>query len=191
MTDTRKESNAVVICIMDTSGSMDTMKKYLARSFFFLLYQFICTKYRNVEIVFIAHHTEAHEVTEEEFFHKGESGGTFISSGYTKALDIIEQRYHPSLWNVYAFHCSDGDNFDSDNHAALKAAQQTRRRLQPLRLRRDQAARLALLRELHAQHLPRLDEDNFQTVLIERKEDIWPCFKASSPRTASARSCVA
>src|SRR5262245_14262887 len=84
VTDTRSESNAVVICIMDTSGSMDTMKKFLARSFFFLLYQFVCTKYRNVEIVFIAHHTEAHEVTEDEFFHKGESGGTFISSGYLK-----------------------------------------------------------------------------------------------------------
>jgi uncharacterized sporulation protein YeaH/YhbH (DUF444 family) len=55
VTDVKKESNAVVMCIMDTSGSMDTMKKYLARSFFFLLYQFICTKYRNVEIVFIAH----------------------------------------------------------------------------------------------------------------------------------------
>src|SRR5581483_2812561 len=85
ITDTRNESNAVVLCIMDTSGSMDTMKKYLARSFFFPLYQ-------NVEIVFIAHHTEAREVTEEEFFHKGESGGTFISSGYNKALEIIEQR---------------------------------------------------------------------------------------------------
>src|SRR5262249_13163772 len=64
-TDTREDSNAVVICIMDTSGSMDTMKKYLARSFFFLLYQFISTRYRNVEIVFIGHHTEANEVTEE------------------------------------------------------------------------------------------------------------------------------
>src|ERR1700687_1978309 len=83
--DMKKESNAVVLCIMDTSGSMDTMKKYLARSFFFLLYQFILTKYRNVEIVFLAHHTEAREVIEEEFFHKGESGGTFISSGYQKA----------------------------------------------------------------------------------------------------------
>ena len=120
ITDMRKESNAVVLCLMDTSGSMDTMKKYLARSFFFLLYQFICTKYRNVEIVFIAHHTEAKEVTEEEFFHKGESGGTFISSGYQKALEIIQARYHPSLWNVYAFHCSDGDNFDSDNPQALQ-----------------------------------------------------------------------
>src|SRR5205814_6324652 len=122
VTDVKRESNAVVMCIMDTSGSMDTMKKYLARSFFFLLYRFLWTRYQNVEIVFIAHHTEAREVTEEEFFHKGESGGTFISSGYLKALEIINERYHPALWNVYVFHCSDGDNFESDNESALKAA---------------------------------------------------------------------
>ena len=123
MLDEREESNAVVVCIMDTSGSMDRLKKYLARSFFFLLYQFLCTKYKAVEIVFIAHHTQAKEVTEEEFFHKGESGGTLISSGYKKALDVIQQRYHPDHWNIYAFHCSDGDNFESDNEEAMKAAQ--------------------------------------------------------------------
>src|SRR4029078_11823227 len=113
VTDTRNESNAVVLCIMDTSGSMDTMKKYLARSFFFLLCQCLCTRYQNVEIVFIAHHTEAREVTEEEFFHKGESRGTFISSGYNKALEIINERYHPALWNVYVFRCPDSDHFES------------------------------------------------------------------------------
>lgn len=32
--------------------------------------RFLRTKYENVEIVFIAHHTEAKEVTEEEFFTK-------------------------------------------------------------------------------------------------------------------------
>jgi hypothetical protein len=178
ITDVKKESNAVVICIMDTSGSMDTMKKYLARSFFFLLYQFICTKYRNVEIVFIAHHTEANEVTEDEFFHKGESGGTFISSGYGKALEIIQARYHPSLWNVYAFHCSDGDNFDSDNAAALRAAKELSEvcnlfgygEIKPLGSRYYESSMLNIFR--------RLDADNFQTVLIERKEDIWPSFKA-------------
>lgn len=176
--DQKKDSNAVVVCIMDTSGSMDTMKKYLARSFFFLLYQFIVTKYRNVEIVFIAHHTEASEVTEEEFFHKGESGGTFISSGYQKALNIIAERYHPSLWNVYAFHCSDGDNFDSDNPAALRAAQELSQvcnlfgygEIKPLGSRYYESSMLNIFR--------RLEADNFQTVLIERKEDIWPSFKA-------------
>ena len=178
VTDIRPESNAVVICIMDTSGSMDTMKKYLARSFFFLLYQFVCTKYRNVEIVFVAHHTEGREVTEEEFFHKGESGGTFISSGYTKALDIVKERYHPTLWNVYAFHCSDGDNFESDNPAALKAARELCEicnlfgygEIKPLGSRYYESSMLNIFR--------RLEAENFQTVLIERKEDIWPSFRA-------------
>jgi sporulation protein YhbH len=177
-TETRKESNAVVLCIMDTSGSMDTMKKYLARSFFFLLYQFISTKYRNVEIVFVAHHTEAREVTEEEFFHKGESGGTFISSGYQKSLEIIAERYHPSLWNIYAFHCSDGDNFDSDNPAALRTAKELADicnlfgygEIKPLGSRYYESSMLNVFR--------RLEAPNFQTVLIERKEDIWPSFKA-------------
>jgi sporulation protein YhbH len=177
-TDTREDSNAVVICIMDTSGSMDTMKKYLARSFFFMLYQFIATRYRSVEIVFIGHHTEANEVTEEEFFHKGEAGGTFISSGYQKALDIIAERYHPSLWNVYAFHCSDGDNFDSDNPAALRTAKELSEvcnlfgygEIKPLGSRYYESSMLNVFR--------RLDAPNFQAVLIERKEDIWPSFKA-------------
>jgi uncharacterized protein len=177
-TDVREESNAAVICIMDTSGSMDTMKKYLARSFFFLLYQFISTRYRNVEIVFVAHHTEALEVTEDEFFHKGEAGGTFISSGYQKALEIIAERYHPSLWNLYAFHCSDGDNFDSDNPAALKAAKDLSEicnlfgygEIKPLGSRYYESSMLNVFR--------RLDAPNFQAVLIERKEDIWPSFKA-------------
>lgn len=177
-TDVREESNAAVVCIMDTSGSMDTMKKYLARSFFFLLYQFISTRYRNVEIVFVAHHTEASEVTEDEFFHKGEAGGTFISSGYQKALDIIAERYHPSLWNLYAFHCSDGDNFDSDNPAALRAAKELSDicnlfgygEIKPLGSRYYESSMLNVFR--------RLDAPNFQAVLIERKEDIWPSFKA-------------
>jgi sporulation protein YhbH len=178
VTEPKNESNAVVICIMDTSGSMDTMKKYLARSFFFLLYQFILTKYRNVEIAFVSHHTEASEVTEEEFFHKGESGGTLISSGYQKALEIIESRYHPSLWNIYAFHCSDGDNFDADNTAALRAANELCSlcnlfgygEIKPLGSRHYESSMLNVFR--------RLEADNFQTVLIERKEDIWSTFKA-------------
>ena len=186
--DVRPESNAAVLCIMDTSGSMDTLKKYLARSFFFMLYQFVCTKYRNVEIAFIAHHTEGKEVTEEEFFYKGESGGTFISSGYTKALEVIQARYHPSLWNLYAFHCSDGDNFDSDNPAALKAAQELCElcnlfgygEIKPLGSRYYESSMLNIFR--------RLEAENFQTVLIERKEDIWPSFKTfmSKERTPIA-----
>jgi len=177
-TDIRLESNAAVICIMDTSGSMDTAKKYLARSFFFLLYQFILSKYQNVEIVFVAHHATAKEVSEDEFFYKGESGGTMISSGYKRALDIIKERYHPTLWNVYAFHCSDGDNFDSDNDNALELAGELSEacnlfgygEIKPLGPRYYESSMLNVFR--------RLDVANFQTVLIEKKEDVWPSFKA-------------
>ena len=118
----RKDFNAVVICIMDVSGSMDQTKKYMARSFYFLLYQFLRLRYSKVEVVFVAHTTTAKEVSELEFFHKGESGGTYISSGYQKALEIIEQRYNPKSWNIYAFHCSDGDNWTEDNKRAVELA---------------------------------------------------------------------
>jgi uncharacterized sporulation protein YeaH/YhbH (DUF444 family) len=57
--------------------------------------RFLRTKYDNVDIVFISHHTEAKEVTEEQFFTQGESGGTVVSSAYQLALDIIAQRYRP------------------------------------------------------------------------------------------------
>jgi hypothetical protein len=177
VTDTRQESNAVVLCIMDTSGSMDTMKKYLARSFFFLLYQFLCTRYQNVEIVFIAHHTEAREVSEEEFFHKGESGGTFISSGYNKALEIIEERYHPTLWNVYVFHCSDVDNFESDNDAALKAAQELARTANLFGYGEIKPLGAGYYGSSMITFFSQIQEPNFQTVQIQKKEDIWASFR--------------
>jgi len=116
----RKYSNAVVFCIMDTSGSMNTTKKFLARSFFFLLYKFLSIKYQNIQVVFIAHTTEAKELQEVEFFTKGEDGGTYLSSGQYKALEIINERFNPAVWNIYVFHVSDGDNFINDNERTTK-----------------------------------------------------------------------
>jgi sporulation protein YhbH len=113
-------SNAVIIAMMDTSGSMGALEKYVARSFFFWMVRFLRTRYEKVNIAFIAHHTEAKEVTEEAFFSKGESGGTICSSAYRKALEIIDQRYPPSLYNIYPFHISDGDNLTSDNDRCVK-----------------------------------------------------------------------
>ena len=175
--DIRPQSNAVVLCIMDTSGSMDTMKKYLARSFFFLLYRFVKTRYNNVEVVFIAHDAEAREVNEEEFFSKGESGGTIISSGYNKALEIVQARYHPEHWNIYAFHCSDGDNWITDNPHAVKVAQELCAicslfgygEIKPL----NSGSYGNSLLEIFAQ----IQAPNFLSAVIESKADIWPTFK--------------
>ncbi|MFC5469894.1 sporulation protein YhbH [Cohnella suwonensis] len=116
----KPQNNAVILAMMDTSGSMGSFEKYCARSFFFWMSRFLRRQYEKVDIVFIAHHTEAKEVTEEEFFTRGESGGTICSSAYIKALEIIDSRYPPSLYNIYPFHFSDGDNLTSDNERCVR-----------------------------------------------------------------------
>ncbi len=119
--DVRRETNAVVIAMRDVSGSMGEFEKYISRSFYFWMVKFLRTKYNNVQIVFITHHTEAKEVDEETFFKLGESGGTKVSSAYQLALDIIKERFDPNAWNIYPFHFSDGDNWgDVDNRRCVE-----------------------------------------------------------------------
>jgi len=171
-----KESNAVVFCIMDTSGSMSQSKKYLARSFYFLLYQFINLKYENVEIIFIAHTTTALEVSEDDFFHKGESGGTCISSGYKKTLEIIEQRYDPAHWNIYSFHCSDGDNWSEDNQKALDYAENLCEISNLFGYGEIKTVSgKSRIKSLYANEI---NKENISLVTITNKDDIWPSLKS-------------
>ncbi|MHB1414251.1 MAG: sporulation protein YhbH [Chloroflexota bacterium] len=114
--DVRRESNAVVIAMRDVSGSMGEFEKYISRSFYFWMVRFLRTRYSNVQMIFLTHHTEAKEVDEETFFKLGESGGTKVSSAYQLALKVIRERYSPQLWNIYPIHFSDGDNWgEKDN----------------------------------------------------------------------------
>lgn len=174
--DIRRESNAVVICIMDTSGSMDISKKYLARSFYFLLYQFIKLKYVNVEIVFVAHTTVAKEVNENDFFHRGESGGTYISSGYNKALEIIEKRYNPEVWNIYAFHCSDGDNWSVDNKKAVESAIKLCKVCNLFGYGEINAGGYITYDNIRNEFASKVKYSNFSIATISKKEDIIPAL---------------
>jgi len=115
----KENSSAVIFFLMDVSGSMSLERKYLARSFFFLLYQFLNHKYDKVDVVFISHSTEAERVTEDDFFKVGTYGGTIISSCLDLELDIIEKEYHPNSWNIYTFYCGDGENWTSDNTTCI------------------------------------------------------------------------
>lgn len=189
-TDTRLQSNAVVICIMDTSGSMGTVKKYLARSFYFLLFQFVRMKYEQVELVFIAHHTDAKEVTEQEFFHKVESGGTYISSGYSKALEVIYARYHPTLWNIYAFHCSDGDNFYSDNEKALETAKELCDVCNLFGYGEIKPSGSAYYSGSMLEVFQNIDKANFFSAVIEKKDDLWAAFKAFMMKDVTMRPAI-
>jgi len=177
----KEATNAVIFFMMDVSGSMSQDIKFLARSFYFLLYQFLRHKYERTEIVFIGHTTEAFETDEDSFFKRGSSGGTYISSAPELALDIISKRYHPSSWNSYAFHCTDGDNWDADNAKAFDKYAELASKCQMvgyceiipseimLKWKLDHRSKLFVMLQALAPSL--------RTSLIHGKEDIWPTFK--------------
>jgi uncharacterized sporulation protein YeaH/YhbH (DUF444 family) len=108
-------SKAAMFCLMDVSGSMDEARKDLAKRFFILLYLFLSRHYRQTDVIFIRHHTQAAEVTEDEFFHATESGGTVVSSALTLMHEVIRARYNSSEWNIYGAQASDGDNWQQDS----------------------------------------------------------------------------
>ncbi|GAB2196413.1 YeaH/YhbH family protein [Sessilibacter sp. MAH4] len=113
-------SKAVMFCIMDVSGSMSQATKDMAKRFFILLYLFLQKNYEKTEVVFIRHHTSAKEVEEEEFFYSRETGGTIVSSALYLMKEILETKYSPSEWNIYAAQASDGDNWNDDSTTCSK-----------------------------------------------------------------------
>jgi len=174
-----ENTNAVIFFIMDTSGSMNDSKKFMARSFFFLLYHFIRHKYKNTEIVFISHSIDAKEVSEDDFFKKSSSGGTIMSSGVEKCTEIINKRFHPDAWNIYAFHCSDGDNWPEDNNRAvnrsldLKEICQLYCYIQIVPSAEPQFWSTGGMAGVYS----KITDSRFKIVLLESADDIWKEFK--------------
>jgi len=179
----KESSNAVVFFIMDVSYSMNQEKKFLAKSFDFLAFQFIKHKYQNVELVFISHDTVAQEVNEHEFFTRGNSGGTLVSSGLEKCQEIINHRFHPDAWNIYVFQTSDGDNWSHDMSKTLVKASELMNVSQMFcyievipqnvlstMLYTDVNSRLSI-------NYQQISNQKFKMVQITRKEEIWPSFK--------------
>jgi hypothetical protein len=105
------ESNAVIIYMMDVSGSMGTEQKELVRVTAFWIETWLRSQYREIDIRYIVHDAAAKEVDQETFYHIREGGGTKISSAYKLCNKMIDERYPPDEWNIYPFHFSDGDNW--------------------------------------------------------------------------------
>jgi len=111
----RPESNAVILYMMDVSGSMTQRKKELVRLTAFWIDSWLKAHYPNLVTRYIVHDAAAHEVDAHTFFHVRESGGTRISSAYEMCRDIIRKDYPVEEWNLYAFHFSDGENFGDED----------------------------------------------------------------------------
>ncbi len=109
------ENSAVVIYMMDVSGSMGEEQKEIVRTESFWINLWLKSQYKDIEIRYIIHDATAKEVDEDTFFRTRESGGTLISSAFKLCKQIIEEDYNPNEWNIYPFHFSDGDNWSADD----------------------------------------------------------------------------
>ena len=119
------QANAVVIYMMDVSGSMTDEQKEIVRTAAFWLDTWLCSQYQGVERRYVIHDAAAKEVDEETFYHTRESGGTRISSAYKVCGDLILAAFPPSDWNIYCFQFSDGDNWGEDNERSLELLRET------------------------------------------------------------------
>jgi uncharacterized sporulation protein YeaH/YhbH (DUF444 family) len=108
-------SNAVIIYMMDVSGSMGEEQKEIVRIEAFWIDTWLRSQYKKLETRFLIHDAVAHEVDRDTFFHTRESGGTMISSAYKLCGQLIDDHYPPEEWNIYPFHFSDGDNWSMDD----------------------------------------------------------------------------
>lgn len=169
-------TKAVMFCLMDVSGSMDQATKEIAKRFYILLYLFLTRTYKNIEVVYIRHHTQAKEVDEQEFFYSQETGGTIVSSALHLMNDIVAKRYNPAQWNIYAAQASDGDNWADDSPKCTKLMSE---KILPIvryysYIEITKRSHQSLWREyerLASSH------DNFALQHIRGAEDIYPMFR--------------
>lgn len=172
-------ARAVMLCLMDVSGSMDERKKDLAKRFFALLYLFLERKYGAVEVVFVRHTETAEEVDEQTFFHDRQSGGTLVHPALELAERIIAERFVGDDWNVYIAQASDGDCSSEDGK---RSAHFITAELLPL-VRYfayvDIAGNNGWFNRPSDlwQCYESIDQEAFQMRQVHARSDIWPVFR--------------
>lgn len=114
------QANAVIVYIMDVSGSMTDEQKEIVRIEAFWIDTWLKSQYDGVQRRYIVHDAAAHEVDEDTFYRIREAGGTRISSAYERAVTMIGQDYPSSEWNIYVFQFSDGDNWGEDSRQCTR-----------------------------------------------------------------------
>jgi uncharacterized protein len=108
-------ANAVIVYMMDVSGSMGDEQKEIVRIESFWIDTWLQSQYKGLETRYIIHDATAREVDRDTFFRTRESGGTMISSAFKLCTQLIVDHYPPEEWNIYPFHFSDGDNWSMDD----------------------------------------------------------------------------
>lgn len=176
----RPTTNAVVFFLLDVSSSMDDRSRRLAKTFFFWALQGIRRQFTRIDTVFIAHTVEAWEFQEEEFFRVHGEGGTRSSAAFTKAAEILGERFDPSRYNSYLFYATDGENFVEDRERAGNALMDLAGRMNYLAYAEISSRRPLRTRTEVALLFDRLIEAGAPagSYAISSQTDIWPAIKA-------------
>lgn len=176
---------ATMICLMDVSGSMEEFEKTLAKKFFLLLYLFLHKVYKTVDVLFVSHTEAAKEVTEHEFFHGQESGGTIVSSGLELVNNIIDKRIDLATTNVYISQASDGDNWGGDEELSATLLEQLLGKVQYFayiqtedRRRRDMKIKYEVKDLMHLYQTIASSHKNLQARHVTQESEVYPVLRS-------------
>ncbi|HBF87971.1 MAG TPA: hypothetical protein DDX39_04940 [Bacteroidales bacterium] len=113
------ESQAVVFFLRDYSGSMQGSPTEVIGTQHLLIYSWLMFQYQNnVQTRFILHDTEAKEVADFYTYYKSQvAGGTRVAPAFQLVNKIVAEENLATDNNIYVFHGTDGDDWDSDGKA--------------------------------------------------------------------------
>lgn len=115
------ESQALVFFLRDYSGSMAGKSTELVVSQHVMIYSWLLYQYAmQVETRFILHDTEAKEVPDfYTYYNSTVAGGTQVVSAYRLVNEIVEKENLSRDYNIYVFHGTDGDDWDTEGKEAI------------------------------------------------------------------------
>lgn len=115
------ESQAMVFFLRDYSGSMAGNATQLVVTQHVLIYSWLLYQYeKQVESRFILHDTEATEVEDFYTYYNSQvAGGTKVASAFRLVNEIVDKENLARDYNIYVFHGTDGDDWDTDGREAV------------------------------------------------------------------------
>jgi len=115
------ESQAMIFFLRDYSGSMQGKVTELVVTQHVLIYSWLLYQYaRQVESRFILHDTSAKEVDDfYTYYNSKVAGGTKVVSAYQLVNKIVEEENLVRDYNIYVFHGTDGDDWDTEGKETL------------------------------------------------------------------------
>jgi uncharacterized protein len=116
------ENQAVVFFLRDYSGSMQGAPTEAISTQHLFIYSWLMYQYQNnVQTRFIVHDTDAKEVPDFYTYYKSAvAGGTKVAPAFQLVNKIVETESLAHDNNIYVFHGTDGDDWDSEGKELLE-----------------------------------------------------------------------